>query len=172
MEQMIKIIEGDLFDTDAKFICHQVNCQGRMGSGVALQVRKKYPHVYEEYKKALGAEHDTMMGRIQIVPINPQYIGMDCGSLIIPYNEQWICNLFAQDKYGYDGKMYTSLDALEMCFLKLQWLTHEKNNNFNAKIAMPYGIGCVRGGANWDDVYKMINDIFVDCEVELWRLGK
>ena len=44
---MIKIIDGDLFDTDAKFICHQVNCMGKMGSGVALQVRKKFPHVYE-----------------------------------------------------------------------------------------------------------------------------
>lgn len=50
---MIKIIDGDLFETDAKFIVHQVNCMGRMGSGVALQVKEKYPHVYEEYKKLL-----------------------------------------------------------------------------------------------------------------------
>ena len=48
---MIKIIDGDLFETDAKFIVHQVNCMGRMGSGVALQVKEKYPHVYEEYAK-------------------------------------------------------------------------------------------------------------------------
>ena len=37
---MIKIINGDLFDTDANIICHQVNCKGKMGSGVALQVKK------------------------------------------------------------------------------------------------------------------------------------
>ena len=37
---MIKIIDGDLFVTDAKFICHQVNCEGRMDSGVALQVKQ------------------------------------------------------------------------------------------------------------------------------------
>ncbi len=46
-----EIIEGNLFDTDAKFICHQVNCMGKMGSGVALQVRQRFPHVYEEYKR-------------------------------------------------------------------------------------------------------------------------
>lgn len=46
----IKIIDGDLFTTNAQIICHQVNCQGKMGSGVAKQVREKYPHVYEEYK--------------------------------------------------------------------------------------------------------------------------
>ena len=169
---MVKIIDGDLFDTDAKFICHQVNCQGRMGSGVALQVKQKYPHVYEEYKDALKREPKDMLGKIQIVPINPTYIGMDCGDIAIPGNEQWICNLFSQDKYGYDGKTYTSMNALEKCLKQVYWLTCEKNMNFNAKIAMPYGIGCVRGGANWDDVYQMINDIFVNCEVELWRLDK
>lgn len=48
---MIEIIEGNLFDTDAKFICHQVNCMGKMDSGVALQIKQRFPHVYEEYKK-------------------------------------------------------------------------------------------------------------------------
>ena len=29
----VQIIDGDLFQTHAKYICHQVNCQARMGSG-------------------------------------------------------------------------------------------------------------------------------------------
>ena len=109
---MIEIIEGNLFDTDAKFICHQVNCMGKMGSGVALQVRQRFPHVYEEYKKVASSD---MLGKVQIVPVKPKYIGYDCGSIAIPSNEQWICNFFAQDNYGYDGKQYTSLEALEKC---------------------------------------------------------
>lgn len=113
---MIKIIDGDLFETDAKFIVHQVNCMGRMGSGVALQVKEKYPHVYEEYAKIVSSE---MLGKIQVVPCNPQYIGFDPGSIMIPNTEQWIVNLFAQDKYGYDGKQYTSIQALRECFVKL-----------------------------------------------------
>ena len=59
---MIEIIEGNLFDTDAKFICHQVNCMGKMGSGVALQVRQRFPHVYEEYKKVASSD---MLGKVQ-----------------------------------------------------------------------------------------------------------
>lgn len=39
------------------------------------------------------------------------------------------------------------------------------------KVEMPYGIGCVRGGADWSKVYKMIEEIFKDREVELWRLN-
>lgn len=166
---MIKIIDGDLFNTDAKFIVHQVNCQGKMGSGVALQVRQKFPHVYEEYKKVALPE---MLGKIQIVPCNPKYIGYDCGSISIPYNEKFICNMFAQNNYGYDGKRYTDIDALAECFKKLYGLTHERNNNYMSKIAMPYKIGCCRGGADWSEVYKIINTIFVNCDLELWKLDK
>lgn len=166
---MIKIIDGDLFKTDAKFIAHQVNCMGKMGSGVALQVKQKYPHVYEEYHKVASSE---MLGKIQILPCNPKYIGYDCGSIAIPNTEQWICNLFAQDNYGYDGKQYTSEEALRSCFEKLNWLTFEKNNNFRAKIAMPYKIGCCRGGADWERVYTMIEEIFHDTDVELWKFDK
>lgn len=121
---MIRVIDGNLFDTDAKFICHQVNCMGKMGSGVALQIKKRFPHVYEEYRKVASQD---MLGKLQIIPINPQYLDYDCGSITVPRSEQWICNLFSQDNYGYDGKQYTSLDALASCFTKMNWLVHEKN---------------------------------------------
>ena len=37
---MIKIIDGDLLNSEADIICHQVNCQGKMNSGVAKQIRE------------------------------------------------------------------------------------------------------------------------------------
>ena len=163
---MIRIIEGDLFTTDAHFIAHQVNCMGVMGSGVALQVKEKYPHVYKEYAKVASSE---MLGKVQIVPTNPKYLGYDSGSIAIPNNEQWICNLFAQNSYGY-AKQYTDIEALKKCFRTIRSKVYEKNNNFGAKIAMPYKIGCCRGGANWDEVFTMMEEIFEYCNVELWRL--
>ena len=48
---MIKVIDGDLFTTDARIIAHSVNCRGVMGSGVALQVHQKFPHVFFQYKR-------------------------------------------------------------------------------------------------------------------------
>jgi len=111
-----------------------------------------------------------MLGKIQIVPVNDKYLGYDSGSLAVPYTEQFIVNLFAQDKYGYDNKIYTSLEALQECFETLKWILFEKNNNFGSTIAMPYKIGCVRGGADWNTVYQMIEETFKDCNVELWRL--
>ena len=34
-------IRGDLLESKADYICHQVDCMGVMGSGVALQVKNK-----------------------------------------------------------------------------------------------------------------------------------
>ena len=48
---MVRIIEGNLFDTKAEIICHQCNCQGVMGSGVAAEVKKRYPEVFKAYRK-------------------------------------------------------------------------------------------------------------------------
>lgn len=35
---------------------------------------------------------------------------------------------------------------------------------------MPYKIGCVRGGANWDTVKKNVDAAFQGVDVELWKL--
>ena len=40
---------GDLLDAPVDYICHQVNCQGRMGSGIAKQIKERWPVVYEGY---------------------------------------------------------------------------------------------------------------------------
>ena len=42
---------GDLLENVEKgFIIHGCNAQGRMGSGIALALRKKWPEIYTEYE--------------------------------------------------------------------------------------------------------------------------
>ncbi len=188
----IKIIDGDLFTTNAKIICHQVNCQGEMNTGVAQQVREKFPHVYEEYKGYVEAYRkvverftggyfklklDDLLGVVYFSPVKKQerYLYRFDGGFrqeLIGYvdSEQYIANLFAQANYGYDGKMYIDLGALKNCFIKVRDMTELKNNLYNASIAMPYKIGCCRGGADWEhEVFPMIKEVFQGCNVELWR---
>ncbi len=62
----IKIIDGDLFSTKSNYICHQVNCQGKMGSGVAKQIRTKFPTVYKWYKVRCDEGAHLLMARILI----------------------------------------------------------------------------------------------------------
>ena len=42
-------VKGSLLDADVDYYCHQVNCQGRMGSGIAKAIKEKWPVVYSEY---------------------------------------------------------------------------------------------------------------------------
>ena len=72
----VQIIDGDLFQTHAKYICHQVNCQARMGSGVAKQVRAKYPEVYNAYVGFCNEERNVF-GRTQFAAN-----GNDCCAVI------------------------------------------------------------------------------------------
>jgi O-acetyl-ADP-ribose deacetylase (regulator of RNase III) len=165
----IPILNGDIFESDANAILHQVNCQGKMGSGVAKQVRERYPYVYELYKKAcdedkrqrehLGMGKSMLLGYAQVCPLESSLVGEEkC--------KQRIVNLFAQDKYGYDGKCYTDYDALQRCLKQV-------NARFRGeKVAVPYMMSCYRGGGNWDIVSTMIIDTLKDCDVTFYRYSE
>lgn len=151
---MIKIIDGDLLSSNADIIAHQVNCQSKMNSGVAKEIRKKYPEVFDEYRLFCSTfiDKESLLGNCQI---------------IVTHDGKCIANLFGQLGYGYDGKQYTDLDALEKSMVCLK-----SYFNKDKTIAFPYGLGSVRGGARWEDVYRMIDTVFDGYNVELWRLDK
>ena len=41
----------NIFLSDSAIICHQVNCLGAMGAGIAKQMKQKYPENFNYYKK-------------------------------------------------------------------------------------------------------------------------
>lgn len=45
----IKVITGDMFESDAQTLVNTVNTEGVMGKGVALQFKKRFPDMYEDY---------------------------------------------------------------------------------------------------------------------------
>lgn len=150
---MIKLIDGDLLESKCTVIAHQVNCKGVMGSGVAKQIRKKYPEVYVAYNNFCAQNKDSdMLGRVQMVKTK---------------DGRLVANIFGQKSYGSDGKKYTDINALRQCFNILHG--HALCNDIRT-IAMPYKIGCGLGGGNWEEVLEMIYAIFEDIDVELWRL--
>lgn len=142
---MIKHIKCDIFKSGADVICHQVNCQGVMGSGIAKQVRDKYPKVYKAYKKVCTSD-ERLLGRTQIIPIN---------------ESQSIANLFAQDNFGYDKQCYTDYSALINCLKQIYAFCPNKT------IAIPYLMSCARGGGDWNIVYEIIEEIFGDSDCDV-----
>lgn len=148
---MIKHIKGDIFESGADIILHQVNCQGVMGSGVAKQVREKYPTVYKSYKEFCDMYKP---GDLLGIALPEQ---ADESTIIV--------NIFAQDKFGYDGRCYTNYDALRRGLETVRDYIINKDD----KIAIPYLMGCHRGGGDWTIVSKMIEEIFTDCDVTLYE---
>lgn len=151
----IKEINGNLLDTDAELILHQVNCQGKMNSGVAKAIREKWPIVFEEYIKLFSKDFFVVkLGICQPVSVT---------------DNQKVINMFSQDNYGYDGKMYTSYDAINTCLGKVK--DYCVNNGYK-RIALPYKMCCCRGGANWDVIMAMIKANFEDSDItiEIWKL--
>lgn len=151
---MVKIIDGNIFDSNANIICHQVNCQGVMGSGVAAEVKKRYPHVFQAYRN----DYDNGLLKLG-------YVGF-----ITAKQGQIIANMCGQDKFGYDGSVYTNYDKLQVCFNKVK---EYAMFDYDVKpvIAFPYLMSCYRGGGDWNVVYKMIEDTFEDFDVEIWRFN-
>lgn len=170
---MIKIVDGNLFDSKANFIIHQVNCQGVMGSGVALQVVENYPHVEREYNNYLRyckKNKIQSLGTAQYVP-NESWalIMVDTmkNNKVIAFdnNYQYIVNLFGQDTYG--TGVHTDLKAFKKALVDIR----DKALEIGATVAMPYKIGSHRGGESWDNVYTVIKKVFENSgvDVEIYR---
>lgn len=133
-------VEKDITQSDATLILHQVNCQHVMGSGVAKAIKTKWPRVYHDYMSI----EEQKLGMIQTVKVE---------------DGKYVVNMFAQDRYGYDGKRYTSYDALDKC---LQQVAEFCRNEMIDYIAIPYNMSCDRGGASWNVVLSLIENAFKD----------
>ncbi|MEK3915935.1 macro domain-containing protein [Paenibacillus sp. FSL H7-0331] len=148
----VRIIKKDILRASENIIAHQVNCQAVMSSGVAKQIKQLYPKVYTEYLQFCLQNKESLLGKIQLVEIGRG-------------TNKYVANLFGQQDFGGDGKKYTNDDALRNALNEL--CKFAQTNHYS--IALPYRIGCDRGGGDWNVVSKMINDIFKDEEVTLYK---
>ena len=169
---MIYNIKGNLLDTHCQFICHQVNCRGKMGSGVAKSIRQKWPIVFEKYQEKYNFALDLALNDKQPNTDASTYLlsTIQCVPLYDSYEtnvkRQYVINMFAQNYYGYDGDLYTSYDAFWKCLRSVATIVPK-----GSTIAFPKNIGCCRGGANWKVISTMIEEILgKDYEVFIYEL--
>jgi O-acetyl-ADP-ribose deacetylase (regulator of RNase III) len=115
-----------------------------MGSGIAKQIRERFPKVYqtymERYMNSCWNPSERLLGTIDVV------YEMDQNVIVI--------NMYSQYDYGYDGQRYTSYDAFSDALYAIKKEVHE-----GYTIAFPKYIGCGFGGANWKIISTMIEEI-------------
>ena len=146
---MVNLFRGDVLSSTADIICHQVNCKGVMGAGLAKQIKAKYPELFTQYK-SMCAEYGYML----------------LGDIFLYKAEggQCIANLFAQNGFGRD-KRYTDYKAFRNCLKSLKKVVSE-----DKKVAFPYNIGCGLAGGDWDTIYSIIKEEMADYQIEIWCL--
>lgn len=148
---MIHFIKGNLLDAKENYICHQVNCAGRMGAGIALQIRKKWPIVYEDYKNLLESylSPQEAFGHSQFCKVN---------------GNQYVVNMYAQYDYGDNPKkLYTDYEAFRTCLKEIAEAQ-------TGTVALPKYIGCGLGNGDWDIIFQMIEEELSDKEVYIYEL--
>lgn len=142
---MLNYRTGDLLkskEDGVQYIVHQVNCQGKMGSGIAKQIKDKYPIVYEEFIRNYKYNDKPQLGQIDSIKVEDDF---------------YVINLYGQEYYGYDKRRYTSYDAFWNALNLIKEILPAESI-----IAFPYRIGCGLGGANWNIIASMIDEVLSD----------
>ena len=157
----IHVVKGDIFNTHCNIICHQVNCQGVMGHGIAKQVKEKYKGVFNEYKRYCDAHADNreaMLGEALIVDIDYGAAVLDW---LVDKERKYIANIFGQLTYG--TGLRTNYKAL---VLGLEVVANFAKEH-NLSVAIPYKIGCGLAGGDWNKVNILIEGVFAGTGLEV-----
>jgi O-acetyl-ADP-ribose deacetylase (regulator of RNase III) len=144
----------NLENDDADVLAHVVNCQGVMGAGVALSLKKAFPDLYNAYhaKTVMSYDRNKLLGTC--------YIFQNYTPIKL------IANLYAQFNYG-QNQRHLNYEALYTSLCELRDFI-DKNNI--KSVAFPHKMGAGLAGGNWNIIMAMISEIFNDIEVHI--IGK
>ena len=141
-------INGDLLELAKSYkfdvIAHGANCFKTMGAGIALQIKKQFPDVYQKDYQDIRTPTQRWGDYTAITYSN--------GKKVLS-----VFNLYTQYSPGPDLD-YT---ALELSLKKLA-----KNIKPNSKIGLPQ-IGCGIGGGNWLKVKEIIQRVLSEHNVTI-----
>lgn len=148
---MIRESTGNLLDAAAEALVNTVNTEGVMGKGIALQFKKAFPAMFDEYRKAAKAG-EIRIGSMQLWATGqlegPRYI------INFPTKKHWKAKSRLAD---IDAGLVDLIRVVRHLGIK--------------SIAVP-PLGCGNGGLDWRDVEPRIRAAFDQApEVEVLLFG-
>lgn len=137
---------GDILSAERGIIVHGCNSQGVMGSGIAVQIKNKWPRCYEIYRDFCNGEPDKKNLLGSVVPY------------AVPDSELVIVNAITQLNFGKDGKKYVSYSAVLNAFK----MVAESAKFSQLPVHYPL-IGAGLGGGDWAVISEIIDSAFAEC---------
>lgn len=121
------------------YICHQVNCQGKMGAGFAKQVAQWMPQAKQDYINfCYKYDKKNLLGRYLLSKIR---------------DHVYIVHLFGQYRYG-TKERNTDYDALACAITSFRMDYPVTPDNV---CVCPEMMGCALGGGNWTEVKSILD---------------
>ncbi len=129
--------KGNLFASHAQCLVNTVNCVGVMGKGVALEFRRRFPMMFEEYRRICEA-------------------GTLRPGQILPYRkgQPWILNFAVKDDWKHPSK----IEWVESCLAK--FVASYRKLEIRS-VAMPW-LGAMNGRLEWNQVHSLIHSYLSD----------
>lgn len=146
-----QIIKGDLFDPSHNFdaLAQGTNTKGKMGAGIAVPFREKWPSMFDEYEKLCTDYTDILPGLLHTYD-NPAWSEED------PI--QVIFNMFSQDWPGPNAKYeWLSSSALLMRL--------DAEARMLERVGLPW-IGCGIGGLKQHNAQHFFERILGPSDVD------
>lgn len=143
---------GDILQLESGIIVHGCNSHGIMGSGIARQIKEKYPQCFRSYQSHCNSViREKLLGSVLDYPVENK-------NLVI-------CNAITQQDFGGDGKQYVSYRAIHTAFQKIL----KTAQFYNLDVHYPL-IGAGLGGGNWSIISDIISSILDSSGVNhtLW----
>lgn len=141
----MKIKIGNIFDSHCTTLVNTVNCVGVMGKGIALEFKKRYPAMFEDYR--------ILCRQKKLKPGHP-YLYSDLSGVSIlnfPTKDHWK----SPSKFSYIEEGLT-------------WFRDNYQALGITSIAFP-PLGCGNGGLRWEDVgpemYQKLKDLPIEIEI-------
>lgn len=130
----------NIFDSQCQTIVNTVNCVGVMGKGLALEMKKRYPNMFDKYKDYCDK------GLI------------DIGKLWLykHSDDKWILN-FPTKKHWKNGSEYEYIEEGMKKFVE----TYQEKGI--TTIAFPM-LGCNNGGLEKDVVIQIMTKYLIKCD--------
>lgn len=136
---VIKYTQGNIFESNCQALINTVNCEGKMGKGLAYQFKKKFPEMEQDYVKV--CEHGELYpGKLHIYQ----------------ENKILIINFPTKNKWREKSKIEYIINGLKN-------LKEEIVKRDIKSVAIP-PLGAGNGGLNWNEVKSEINRELLDME--------
>ncbi len=142
----VEYYNGDIFEAPIDILIHQANCQNTMGSGIAKDIRARFPEVYEADCKTIKGDRNKL-GTASFCCIRRPDTRIKV-----------VYNMYGQYYYGRDRR-YTDYEAY---YNGLEYIKDYimRSGKEKMTVGIPYKMGCNLAGGDWNICETMIRSVF------------